>query len=131
VFWRGTDGTLEHTYYTPRGNWHAPNDLGGDLPTTAAPLSAVTSKPGTVDVFWQGTDGNLWHAYTTAGRPWHTAASLGMGPLGSTPFATSQPDGTENAFWRGTSDGHLWHAYYNSSGWHGPQDLGGDLYPMP
>jgi hypothetical protein len=131
VFWRGTDGALWHTYYTDRGSWHAANDLGGDLPGTAAPLAAVTSKPGTVDAFWQGTDGKLWHAYTTAGHSWHTAASLGMGPLGSTPFATAQPDGTENVFWRGSSDDHLWHAYYQSGGWHGPQDLGGDLYPMP
>ena len=122
---------LFRSYYTSRGKWHAPNHLGGDLPATAAPLTAVTSAPGTVDVFWQGTDGNLWHAYTTAGRPWHTAASLGMGPLGSTPFATAQPNGTEDVFWRGASDDHLWHAYYRSGGWHGPQDLGGDLYPMP
>jgi hypothetical protein len=135
VFWRGTDGTLEHTYYTPQGNWHAPNDLGGNVPTTAAPLTAVTSAPGTVDVFWQGTDGNLWHAYTTVGHTWHTAASLGMGPLGSTPFATAQPNGAENVFWRGSTDDHLWQAYYHSgghsSGWHGPQNLGGHLYPMP
>jgi hypothetical protein len=35
-------------------------------------------------------------------------------------------------FWHGASDDHLWHAYYRlGHGWHGPQDLGGDLYSMP
>ncbi len=133
VFWRGSgDGNLWHTYYTSHRGWHSANDLGGDLPASTAPVAPVTSVPGTVDVFWAGTDGNLWHAYTTAGHPWHAPSSLGMGPLGSTPFATAQPDGTEDVFWRGVSDDHLWHAYYSSGhGWNGPQDLGGDLYPLP
>jgi peptidoglycan/xylan/chitin deacetylase (PgdA/CDA1 family) len=132
VFWRGSGNHhLLHTYYTRGGGWHSANDLGGDLRVSSAPVAPVTSAPGTVDVFWKGRDGNLWHAYTTAGHPWHTASSLGMGPLGSRPFATAQPDGTENVFWRGSSDDHLWHAYYHSGGWHGPQDLGGHLYPMP
>jgi peptidoglycan/xylan/chitin deacetylase (PgdA/CDA1 family) len=133
VFWRGSGNDhLWHTYYTPHGGWHSANNLGGDLPASTAPVAPVTSAPGTVDVFWAGTDANLWHAYTTAGHPWHAPASLGMGPLGSTPFATAQPDGTEDVFWRGSGNDHLWHAYYRTShGWHGPQDLGGDLYPMP
>jgi len=58
--------------------------------------------------------------------------ALGMGVLGSTPFAAAQPDGTIDVFWRGSGDGHLWHAYYRAGhGWAGPQSLGGDLYPMP
>jgi len=132
VFWRGPGNHhLWHTYYTLRGSWHPASDLGGDLRVSSAPVAPVSSAPGTVDVFWKGRDGNLWHAYTTAGHPWHTAASLGMGPLGSRPFATAQPDGIEDVFWRGSSDDHLWHAYYRPGGWHGPQDLGGHLYPMP
>ena len=83
-------------------------------------------------MFWKGRDGNLWHAYTTAGHPWHAASSLGMGPLGSMPFATAQPNGGEDVFWRGSANNHLWHAYYRRGrGWHGAQDLGGNLYPMP
>jgi len=55
-----------------------------------------------------------------------------MGPLGSMPFATAGPNGTEDVFWRGTGNDHLWHAYFRSGDvWRGPQDLGGDLYPMP
>jgi hypothetical protein len=128
---QGAGGYLWHTYYPPRGGWHRANDLGGDLPASTAPLAPVTSAPGTVDVFWTGTDGNLWHAYTTAGHGWHAPSSLGMGPLGSTPFATAQPNGTEDVFRRGSANDHLWRAYYRSGhGWHGPQDLGGHLYPM-
>ena len=82
-------------------------------------------------MFWRGTDGHLWHAYITAGHPWHTAARLGMGTLGSMPFATAQPDSSIDVFWRGAGDDHLWHAYYRSGGWHGAQNLGGDLYPIP
>jgi len=129
VFWHGSGNDhLWHTYYTRHGGWHPANDLGGDLASTTPP-APVTSAPGTVDVFFAGTDGSLWHAYTTVGHSWHAPSSLGMAPLGSAPFATAQPDGAEDVFWRGTDD-HLWHAYFRS-GWHGPQDLGGDLYPMP
>jgi hypothetical protein len=131
VFWHGSGNDhLWHTYYTPRGGWHSANNLGGDLAGSTAPVAPVSSAPGTVDVFWAGTDGNLWHAYTTAGHGWHAPASLGMRPLGSTPFATAQPDGSIDVFWRGSGNDHLWHAYFRSGGWHGPQDLGGDLYPM-
>jgi hypothetical protein len=132
VFWHGSgNNQLWHTYYTPHGGWHRANNLGGDLPVGSDPVAPVSSAPGTVDVFWRGTDGNLWHAYTTAGHSWHTAASLGMRPLGSMPFAASQPNGAEDVFWRGSGDDHLWHAYFRNGGWHGPQDLGGDLYRMP
>jgi Glycosyl hydrolase family 12 len=133
VFWHGaSDDHLWHTYYTTHGGWHSANDLGGDLESSTAPVAPVTSVPGTVDVFWEGTNGGLWHAYTTPGHGWHTATSLKMGPMGSMPFATSQPDGAEDVFWHGASDDHLWHAYYRlGHGWHGPQDLGGDLYSMP
>ena len=131
MFWHGSGNDhLWHTYYTRHGGWHPANNLGGDLATTTPP-APVTSAPGTVDVFWHGTDGNLWHAYTTAGHSWHAPSSLGMAPLGSAPFATAQPDSTIDAFWRGSTDDHLWHAYFHSGGWHGPQDLGGDLYPLP
>jgi hypothetical protein len=116
----------------PGSGWHGAQNLGGDLADSTAPVAPVTAAPGTVDVFWKGTDGNLWHAYTTAGHSWHTAASLGMGPLGSMPFATAEPSGNEDVFWRGSGNDHLWHAYLiPGHGWAGGQDLGGHLYPIP
>jgi hypothetical protein len=115
-----------------RGNgWRGAQNLGGNLSASSAPVAPVSSAPGTVDVFWKGTDGNLWHAYATASHGWHAPASLSMGPLGSMPFATAQPDGTINVFWRGSGDDHLWHAYFHNGGWHGAQNLGGDLCPIP
>jgi hypothetical protein len=133
VFWRGSNDThLWHAYFVPGSGWHGAQNLGGDLPASTAPVAPVSAAPGTVDVFWQGTDGNLWHAYTTAGHGWHAPLSLGMGSLGSMPFATAQPNGAEDVFWRGASNDHLWHAYLSPGhSWHGPQDLGGHLYPMP
>ena len=132
VFWRGSsDAHLWHAYYVPGTGWHGANNLGGNLPASTDPAAPVSSAPGTVDVFWKGTDGNLWHAYATASHGWHAPASLSMGPLGSMPFATAQPDGTINVFWRGSGDDHLWHAYFRNGGWHGAQNLAGDLYPLP
>jgi peptidoglycan/xylan/chitin deacetylase (PgdA/CDA1 family) len=129
VFWRGTDNHLWYATFVPGGGWSNAHNLGGDLASDPAPAA---SYPGNFDVFWKGTDGNLWHAYTTAGRSWHTAASLGMGPLGSMPFATAQPDSSIDVFWRGAANDHLWHAYFRPGhSWRGPQNLGGHLYPMP
>ena len=133
VFWRGSaDDHLWHASYLPGTGWHhGAQDLGGDLAASTAPAAPVTAASGTVDVFWKGTDGNLWHAYTN-GHGWQAPTSLGMGPLGSMPFATAQPNGGEDVFWRGSANNHLWHAYYRRGrGWHGAQDLGGNLYPMP
>ncbi|HEV2450516.1 MAG TPA: polysaccharide deacetylase family protein [Streptosporangiaceae bacterium] len=127
VFWKDTTGHLEHTFYIPGSGWWGPNDLGGSMATDPAP---VASAPGTVDVFWRGTDGHLWHAFVTAGQPWSGASSLGMGTLGSRPWATAQPSGTIDVFWRGT-DAQLWHAFYAPGhGWSGAGNLGGDLDPV-
>ena len=133
VFWRGTGNDhLWHAYFVPGSGWRGAQNLGGDLAASTALVAPVSAAPGTVDVFWKGTDGNLWHAYTTAGHSWGAPVSLGMGPLGSMPFATAGPNGTEDVFWRGTGNDHLWHAYFRAGDvWRGPQDLGGDLYPMP
>jgi hypothetical protein len=133
VFWRGSgDDHLWHAYYAPGSGWHGAQGLGGDLAASTAPVAPVTSSPGTVDVFWKGTDGSLWHTFTTGGHRWQPAASMGMGLLGSMPFAAAEPNGDEDVFWRGSGDDHLWSAYYRPGhGWRGAQDLGGDLYPMP
>jgi hypothetical protein len=134
VFWHGSGGNnqLWHAYYLPGHGWHGAQDLGGALPASTGPVAPVTSNPGNVDVFWRGTDGHLWHAYNNGGRGWSAPVSLGMGTLGSMPFATGQPNGTIDVFWRGSGNDHLWHAYYHPGhGWAGAQNLGGDLAPIP
>jgi peptidoglycan/xylan/chitin deacetylase (PgdA/CDA1 family) len=128
VFWRGSTGdNLWHAYFVPGVGWRGPQNLGGSLASDPSP---VTSAPGTVDVFWKGTDGHLWHVYRLAGTGWSRAASLGMGILGSRPWTTGRPDGAVDVFWRGSTGDNLWHAYYASGSWHGPQNLGGHLYPV-
>jgi peptidoglycan/xylan/chitin deacetylase (PgdA/CDA1 family) len=133
VFWHGsTDSYLWRASYVPGHGWSGAQKVGGDLPASSVPAAPVSSAPGTVDVFWRGADGQLWHAYITAGHAWSAPAKLNMGILGSMPFATAEPDGSVDVFWRGSPDAHLWHAYYRPGhGWAGPQNLGGSLYPMP
>jgi peptidoglycan/xylan/chitin deacetylase (PgdA/CDA1 family) len=134
VFWRGSGHSyLWHAFYLPGHGWQGGRNLGGELPASAAPIAPVTSKPGTVEVFWQGPGGSLWHVYTTdGGSTWSAPVNLGMGALGSTPFATAQPNGAIDVFWRGSAHSYLWHAYYRAGhGWGGGENLGGDLYPIP
>ena len=128
VFWKGADGHLWRAGYTPGSGWSGAADLGGALASNPAP---VASAPGTVDVFFTTTNGNLWHIYRVGGGSWSPASSLGMGTLGSKPWATAQPAGAIDVFWRGSGDSHLWHASYRpGTGWAGPGNLGGDLYPV-
>ncbi len=128
VFWKGTDGHLWQAGYSPGTGWSGAADRGGALASNPAP---VASAPGTVDVFFKATNGNLWHVYRVGGGSWSAAASLGMGTLGSGPWATAQPSGAIDVFWRGSSGNHLWRAAYRpGTGWSGPGDLGGDLYPV-
>ena len=66
-----------------------------------------------------------------AGAAWSAPSLLGMGTLGSRPWATGGPDGSMDVFWRGSADDNLWLAsYLPGRGWGGPQNLGGHLYPV-
>ncbi|MEV7598218.1 hypothetical protein AB0O91_12655, partial [Kitasatospora sp. NPDC089797] len=56
--------------------------------------------------------------------------SLGMGPLGSAPFASAQPSGTIDVFWKGSGagSGNIWHTFWNGGRiWAPPGDLGGNI----
>jgi len=87
--------------------------------------------PSALSLFFKGTNGNLWHVFRVGGGSWSAPGSLGMGVLGSGPWATAQPSGAIDVFWRGSSGSHLWRAAYRpGTGWSGPGDLGGDLYPV-
>ena len=128
VFWKGADGHLWRAGYAPGSGWSGAASLGGALASDPAP---VASAPGTVDVFFQAADGHLWHVFRVGGGAWSAPGSLGMGTLGSGPWATSQPSGAIDVFWRGSAGDHLWRAAYRpGTGWTGPADLGGDLYPV-
>lgn len=128
VFWKGTNGALWHGGYAPGHGWSGPGGLGGALASDPAP---VASSPGTVDVFFKGPSGNLWHVFRVGGGAWSAPARLGMGVLGSRPWATAQPTGAIDVFWRGSGDSRLWRAAYRpGAGWTGPASLGGNLAPV-
>jgi len=128
VFWKGTGGQLWRAGYAPGSGWSAAASLGGALASDPAP---VASNPGTVDVFFKGANGNLWHVFRVSGGPWSMPGNLGMGTLGSRPWATSQPSGAIDVFWRGAADSHMWRAtYHPGTGWTGAGNLGGNLYPV-
>ena len=89
VFWQGTDGHLWQAGDMPGSGWSGAASRGGSLASNPAP---VASAPGTVDVFFKGTNGNLWHVFRVGGGAWSTPPgppSLGMGVLGSGPWATA------------------------------------------
>ena len=129
VVWRGSaDNHLWNASYVPGRGWRGPQDLGGSLASDPAPIA---SAPGRVNVFWKGTDGHLWNVFQQAGAAWSAPSLLGMGTLGSRPWATGGPDGSMDVFWRGSADDNLWLAsYLPGRGWGGPQNLGGHLYPV-
>jgi len=127
VFWKGT-GTrpaLWHAWYGRGSAWAGPQSLGGSLASDPAP---VASAPGIVDTFFKGSDGNLWHAFYRPGSGWISATSLGMGPLGGGPYASAEPEGTIDVFWKGTgTTPPLTHGWYRGATWAGPQSLGGSV----
>ncbi|MFI9324845.1 hypothetical protein ACIGXI_34405 [Kitasatospora aureofaciens] len=134
VFWKGAGANpdLWHAWWNQGQPWAGPQDLGGaNLQSDPVP---VNSAAGVVDVFWQGTDNNLWHLPffpgSGSGSGWQSPNSLGMGPLGSAPFAAAQPNGTIDVFWKGSGagSGNIWHAWWNQGQpWAGAQDLGGNI----
>ena len=64
--------------------------------TTNCSFHHVT--PSRIPALWLGIDGQLWHAYRVGGGSWSAPASLGMGTLGSEPWATYQTSGAIDVF---------------------------------
>lgn len=117
VFWRASNGSLDHSWYVPGGGWAGPVSQGGSL---VSDPTAVTTGGGGLQVLYEGTDSNLWVTrYTGA---WSAPRSIGMGPLGGAPYAVSAQPGVVDVFWRGSNNG-LWHAWFVGGVWNGPQEL--------
>lgn len=117
VFWRGSDGSLNHAWYVPGGGWAGPVSQGGSL---SSDPSAVSTGGGALQVVFEGTNSDLWAAWYSGG--WNAPAELGMGPLGGAPRAVSAQPSVVDVFWRGTDNG-LWHAWEVGGSWYGPQEL--------
>ncbi|HEY7414764.1 MAG TPA: glycoside hydrolase family 76 protein [Ktedonobacteraceae bacterium] len=130
VFWQGLNDTdVWAALYSPSSGWSGPRKLTVNSPHPASNLAVVNSRPGTWDVYWKGSDGSLWHVFSNnSGSSW-VQQDLGQGTLGGGPFATSQPNGAIDIFWKGTgTNPNLWHSFYRpGSPWGGPQNLGGSV----
>jgi len=111
---RGHTGAWRVTY-TPANGWGRPVGLPGGV--SGRPF--VVASGSAVSVLWKGGNGRLWWA-TDPGTGWQPPAQLGLGGLGSSPFAAGQPSGVIDVFWKGSADSHLWHARYRAGAWTGP-----------
>ena len=130
VFWRGSaDDHLWHGQYVPGSGWFGPQGLGGDLGSDPVP---VVSSPGTTTVLWKGRDASLWSVSRGLLGRWSAPRSLGMGPLGGQPQATTQPSGGIQVYWHGSGNSFVWEGFYRpGTGWLGPRDLGGQVRSVP
>ncbi len=125
LFYKGTDATLQHRYWTPSG-WSAVESLGGGLAGKPAASSRGLNK---LDVFVRGTDNALYHKWYDGGV-WYNYENLG-GTLASDPTAVSWSSDRIDVFYKGT-DGTLQHRFYTSgTGWSGVESLGGGLTGAP
>ncbi len=133
-----TQGGTTELFYTDSGHLIEQSASAGGLWTRTELTGDASGVPstvqvgsGTTDVFYRGTDGFLWEL-TSSGSGWLPPQRLAqMGRVG-TPEAVSQPDGVIDVFWQGAIGYHLWHAQYNpTTGWTGPQNLGGVLDGQP
>jgi hypothetical protein len=128
VFWpaKSRASVWQLSFFPGRG-WGKADDLTAGV--SAGPVAVAAPATG-VDVFWRGSNGTLWWA-AGHGASWAQPARLGMGVLGSAPFAAGQPGGVVNVFWKGSADGHLWQARYRRGAWSRPADLGGAVSGPP
>jgi CHAP domain len=119
VFWRGSDGSLWHRWYS-NGTWYGPYVIPQMGPMQSDPYP-VSRGDGHIDVFWRGTDNGLWRAYWD-GTGWHGPQWLGGNPLASDPQVVEAAAGHIDVYWKGT-DGSLWNASYSSGAWRPPSYL--------
>jgi subtilisin family serine protease len=124
VFARGSDGQLWSRAYTGTG-WAAWTPLGGQLGGDPA---AVSWGFGRIDVVARGTDGQVWQRFMNGGAWAGSWVALGGAAVGGTGIS-SRGVGLLDIFVTGTN-GHLFHKWYDA-GWHGYEDLGGNLTSGP
>jgi hypothetical protein len=129
LFYRAHGHQLWLDRYATGSGWARPRQVGSGA--WSVPSAVWTGSA--VDVFFKGARGELRvDSYRLDGRPSGSLALTMMGTLGLGPRAVAQSGGVIDVFWRGSLDDHLWHGQFTpSSGWHGPQGLGGDLASAP
>ena len=124
VFYRGTDGALNHIFWNAADNsfhfedWTA---LAG-----AGPAGLAAGDPDTLDtvdqqhVFYRGTDGAIKHIFWNAAdnsfhfEDWTALAGAGPAGLAAGDPATLVTAGQQHVFYRGT-DGAIKHIFWNAA----------------
>jgi hypothetical protein len=121
VFYRGTDGAINHLFWNAADNtfhfedWTA---LAGAGPARAAGDPATMVTDGQQHVFYRGTDGAINHLFWTPGttlpvfQDWTALAGVGPARAAGDP-ATMVTDGQQHVFYRGT-DGAINHIFWNA-----------------
>lgn len=107
VFFRGSDGALDHAWTRDGSTWGV-EPLGGQLQTGSGP-DAASWATGRIDVVLRGTDDALYHTWYSSG--WSGSFENLGGALTSDPSAVSWGDHRIDTFSRGT-DSALWHKFY-------------------
>jgi hypothetical protein len=85
-----------------------------------------------LDAYFQGTNGHLMFTgwfWSDPYQQWITPLDLGM-PMTGDPTVFSCCGDWQHIFYT-AGNGHLMHAWWYSSGWGGPEDLGGSLWSSP
>jgi hypothetical protein len=126
LFFRSSDGHLQHQYRPGGGSWTHPVDLGGTLTSQPA---AVSWGSGRIDVVARGANNVIVHR-SLEGGVWSPWESLG-GILSSAPTVASWAAGRLDVFARG-GGGRLYHKWFNQgTGWSAWENLGGTLSSSP
>jgi len=128
VFWKGADGHLWESWFTPGYGWSGPTDWSSRLPHAGqlgTQPSVVLTPGGQQLVFWGGPDTHLYEAWFTPNFGWSGATDWttqlgGRGDIASAPAAAITSSRHQIVFWQGP-DGHVWEAEF-ASAWSGPFD---------
>jgi lysozyme len=122
AFWKGADGNVWQSSYTPgwygSGSWSAPVSLG--VGTVGSAPEAVSPGAGLIDLFWVGAGSSVW--VDRFNGSWSGAAPLNTGAITGTPVAISASAGSDTVFWRDAA-GDLWQDTGASWGWTGAERL--------
>jgi hypothetical protein len=129
-----SSGELVHWWFD--GRWNGPELLGGRL-IPDAPLSAVPSKGGRLDVFGASGLGGALAVGVELAHWWYDGRWHGPELLGGTlandptgPSAVSRGAGLLDVFATDALTGELAHWSYDGE-WNGPELLGGNLASTP
>jgi hypothetical protein len=134
VYGVGSDNTLQEFYWNASSGWHGPKNLGGSIAGTPSAVYDIAS--GNLEVYARGTDETVQEIYWNPANGWSAWKSLGSQQITGSPSAVYNPLGKDlEVYAVGAPDSSgakpLVEYYWNSNGWHGPENLGGSITGSP